>query len=155
MNDVVTADVDVEVVVGSTKAKNPMADLQRDIGLMQAGIYDKEQVILNMQTDVDKGALIQRMGTISQLTNQVQQLSAQLKTVGGDLQTRERELFHANMRAEVSEATKGVQEAVTNVRANEKLEKARQRDVTRIASKEARDMVNSIKQQPQKAKAGG
>ena len=59
------------------------------------------------------------------------------------------------MRAEVSEATKGVQQAVTNVKANEKLEKARQRDVTRIASKEARDMVNSIKQQPQKAKARG
>jgi len=151
MNDIVTADVDVEVLAGSTKAKNPMADLQRDIGLMQAGIYDKEQVILNMQTDVDKGALIKRMGTIQQLQGQVQQMEEQIKQLGGDLQTRERELFHANMRAEISEATKGVQQAVTNVKSSEKLEKARQRDATKIASNKARDMINSIKQEPQNA----
>ena len=132
-----------------------MADLQRDIGLMQAGIYDKEQVILNMQTDVDKGALIERMGTINQLSGQVEQLSEQVKALSGDLQTRERELFHSNMRAEVSEATKGVQQAVTNVKANEKLEMARQRDVTKSTSEKARDMINSIKPEPQKARARG
>ena len=110
MYDVTSANVDVRVVMGSTRAKSPSADLARDIGLMNAGIYDKTQVIMNMQADVDKAGLIQRMGETSQLMAENQQLKQQLQNLSGDLQTRERELFHTKMRAEVAEATKPVQE---------------------------------------------
>ena len=78
MYDITSANVDVRVVMGSTRAKSPSADLARDIGLMNAGIYDKTQVIMNMQADVDKAGLIQRMGETSQLMAENQQLKQQL-----------------------------------------------------------------------------
>jgi len=140
MYDMVSAQVDIRVVVGSTKAKNPMADLQRDLGLMQAGIYDDIQVITNMQTGVDKGALIERRSMMAQLQQQVQGLGEELKKAKGDLQTREREIYHANMRAEIAEATKSVSQSVSNIKANEKLETARRRDTTRQFAQQ----VNSI-----------
>ena len=140
MYDMTTAKADIRAVVGSTRAKNPLADLNRDIGLMQAGIYDKTQVIMNMQSDIDKGALLERQGEISQLSQQVQQLTEQVKTLSGDIQTREREVFHQKMRAEVAEATKPIAGAVANIKARTKIEEARQKD----SSSKAEEQVNSM-----------
>ena len=142
MYDMKSMKVDVRAVVGSTRAKNPLQDLQRDISLMNNGIYDKTQVIMNMQTDIDKGALLERQSEIAQLQQQVQQLSEQLKGMQGDLQTREREVFHQKMRAEVAEATKPIHNAVANVKAKTKIEEARQKD----ASSKAEQQVNSLEQ---------
>ena len=133
MYDMETARIDVKVVIGSTRAKSPAADLQRDLTLLNAGIYDKTQVIMNMQGDIDKSALIQRNSEIQQLR--------------GDMQTREREIFHANMRAEIAEATKPVQQALSNVKANAKLEEARQRDVSKKAKEDTSSVLNAINSQ--------
>ena len=139
--DMVTARADVRAVIGSTRAKNPLQDLQRDVGLMQAGIYDKTQVIMNMQSDIDKGALLERQSEIAQLSQQVEQLTGQVKSLSGDIQTREREIFHQKMRAEVAEATKPLASAVANVKARTKIEEARQKD----SSAKAEEQVNSLK----------
>ena len=125
MFDLVATTVDIRVVVGSTRAKSPQAELQKDLALLNVGIYDKTQVILNMKTDVDKESLINRHGEIAQLQSQLQGLSEQNQKLQGDLQTRERELFHSNMRAEVSEATKPVAKAQAELQAKSKLEKER------------------------------
>ena len=127
MYDVTTAEVDIRVVIGSTRSKSPTADLAKDIQLLQAGIYDRTHVIMGLQGDVDKAALIGRMSEIEKLRAQNQQLSKQLQSMTGDLQTRERELFHTKMRAEVSEATKPVQQAVSNLRATAKNEERKQK----------------------------
>jgi len=140
--DMTAMKADIRAVVGSTRAKNPLQDLQRDISLMNNGIYDKTQVIMNMQTDIDKAALLERQGEIQQLSQQVQQLTEQVKGLSGDLQTREREVFHQKMRAEVAEATKPIHNAVANVKANTKIEEARQKD----ASSKAEQQVNSLEQ---------
>ncbi|HCX22945.1 MAG TPA: hypothetical protein DHN29_13575 [Cytophagales bacterium] len=140
MYNMSTAKADIRAVVGSTRAKNPLGDLQRDIGLMQAGIYDKTQVIMNMQSDIDKGALLERQSEIAQLSQQVAELQGQVKQMSGDLQTREREIFHTKMRAEVAEATKPIASAVANVKAKTKIEEARQAD----ASSKAEEQVNSL-----------
>ena len=136
--------MDVKVVIGSTRAKSPMAELQKDLQLMNAGIYDRSEVIMNLHGDVDKQGLIQRHSEIAQLQQQVQSLSEQLKKVSGDLQTREREVFHANMRAEIAEATKPVAQAVSNVKAKAKLEEARQSDKTRDTAREMNAMISSV-----------
>lgn len=125
MFDLVATQVDIRVVVGSTRAKSPQADLQKDLALLNVGIYDKTQVILNMKTDVDKESLIKRHSEIAELRSQLQGLAEQNKKLQGDLQTRERELFHSNMRAEVSEATKPVAKAQAELQAKSKLEKER------------------------------
>tara|TARA_B100000315_G_C14512901_1_gene557812 strand:+ start:100 stop:1074 length:975 start_codon:yes stop_codon:yes gene_type:complete len=144
MYDMVSADMDVKVVIGSTRAKSPMAELQKDLSLMNVGIYDKAEVIMNMQGDVDKIGLIQRHGEIAQLSQQVQQLQEQLDKLSGDLQTREREVFHANMRAEIAEATKPVAQAVSNIKANAKVEQARQADKTRKVAEDLDSLLGSV-----------
>ena len=146
MYDVTTAEVDIRVVIGSTRSKSPTADLSRDIQLLQAGIYDKTQVIMGLQGDVDKVSLLSRMSEIEQLRAQNQQLSQQIQALSGDLQTRDRELFHSKMRAEVSEATKPVQQAVSNLRATAKNEERKQKemtDQTAIDLADIRSTVNS------------
>jgi hypothetical protein len=151
MYDVTTAEVDIHVVIGSTRSKSPTADLSRDIQLLQAGIYDKTQVIMGLQGDVDKPSLMARMSEIEQLRAQNQQLSQQVKALSGDLQTRDRELFHSKMRAEVSEATKPVQQAVSNLRATAKNEERKQKemtDQTAIDLADIRSTVNSENQAP-------
>ena len=147
-----TSQFDVRVVVGSTRSKSPMAELQKDLTLLNAGIYDKTQVIMNMKGDIDKASLMQRMGEIANLQAQLQQAQEELKKMQGDLQTREREVFHANMRAEISEATKPVSEAVSNIKSSAKLEQARQRDKTRMVSEDlslAKQAINSGTKAPQ------
>jgi hypothetical protein len=144
MYDVTTAEVDIRVVIGSTRTKSPTADLSKDIQLLQAGIYDKTQVIMGLQGDVDKAALISRLSEISQLRAENQQLSKQLQSMTGDLQTRERELFHTKMRAEVSEATKPVQQAVSNLRATAKNEERKQKDMTDKTAIDLADLRNAV-----------
>ena len=144
MYDMQTARIDVKVVIGSTRAKSPAADLQRDLALLNAGIYDKTQVIMNMQGDLDKSALIKRHSEIQQLRGAVEQMDAELKQMRGDMQTREREIFHANMRAEIAEATKPVQQALSNVKANARLEEARQRDASKKVKEDVSTGLNAI-----------
>jgi len=149
MYDVTTAEVDIRVVIGSTRSKSPTADLAKDIQLLQAGIYDKTQVIMGLQGDIDKSALLARMSEIGQLRAQNQQLQKQLQAMTGDLQTRERELFHSKMRAEISEATKPVQQAVSNLRATAKNEERKQKQMTQDTAIDLADLRNTVNSQPQ------
>ena len=149
MYDVTTAEVDIRVVIGSTRSKSPTADLAKDIQLLQAGIYDKTQVIMGLQGDVDKSALLARMSEIGQLRAQNEQLQKQLQAMTGDLQTRERELFHSKMRAEISEATKPVQQAVSNLRATAKNEERKQKQMTQDTAIDLADLRNTVNSQPQ------
>ena len=147
MYDMKSAKVDVKVVIGSTRAKSPAADLQRDLALLNAGIYDRTQVIMNMQGDLDKSSLIARHSEIQQLRGALEQMEGQLKQLQGDMQTREREIFHANMRAEIAEATKSTSQAVSNIKANAKLEEARQRDASKKVKESASSVLNAINSQ--------
>ena len=108
---------------------------------------------MNMKGDVDKASLMQRMSEIENLRAQVEQMQEELKGMRGDMQTRERELFHANMRAELSEATKPVSEAVSKIKSGAKLEEARQRDKTRMVGEELsllkNEAINSKSEAPQ------
>ena len=151
--DMETASFDVRVVVGSTRSTSPMAELQKDLSLLSAGIYDRTQVIMNMKGDIDKASLMQRMSEISNLQSQLAQAQEELKRMRGDLQTREREVFHANMRAEISEATKPVSDAVSNIKSNAKLEQARQRDKTRMVGEELSVVKQAINSEPEAPQA--
>ena len=150
MYDLVSHTVDIKVVIGSTRAKSPSAQLQKDLQLLGAGIIDRTQVILNMNTDMDKQGLIARFGEIAQLQSQTAQLQEQLKGLQGDLQTRERELFHSNMRAEISEATKRVHTATEKVKAKAEIEQQKQKGKTQRVAEDlasAQEAVNSQQQQ--------
>ena len=142
--DLVGTTVDIRVVVGSTRAKSPQADLEKDLALLNVGIFDRTQVILNMKTDADKMQLIQRHGEISQLQQQLQGAQEQIETLQGDLQTRERELFHSNMRAEISEASKPVAKAQAELQSKIKMEKAKQDEETKKVADNLQSLESSI-----------
>ena len=144
MYDLVSSTVDIRVVVGSTRAKSPEAKLQKDLALLNVGIFDKTQVLLNMQTDVDKMALLQRHSEIAELSNALKQAQEQNKKLSGDLQTRERELFHSNMRAEISEATKPVAKAQADLKATQKLESEKQRLETKKVQNSLANLEQSV-----------
>ena len=141
--DMASIKLDVRVVIGSTRAKSPQAKLQKDLMLLQAGIYDKTQVILNMPGDIDKASLMARVGEIQNLQAQVQQLSEENEQLKGDMQTRERELFHSKMRAEVSEATKPVAKAQAKLQSQMQLEGTRSKDNTANAKMDLKRVLDS------------
>tara|TARA_Y100000310_G_scaffold114559_1_gene113039 strand:- start:2125 stop:4161 length:2037 start_codon:yes stop_codon:yes gene_type:complete len=141
--DMASVKLDVSVVIGSTRAKSPQAKLQKDLMLLQAGIYDKTQVILNMPGDVDKASLMARVGEIQNLQAQIQQLSEENEKLKGDMQTRERELFHSNMRAEISEATKPVAKAQAKLQSQMALEGSRTKDKTAQAAMDLKSVVDT------------
>jgi hypothetical protein len=141
--DMASVKLDVRVVIGSTRAKSPQAKLQKDLMLLQAGIYDKTQVILNMPGDIDKASLMARVGEIQNLQAQLQQLSEENEKLKGDMQTRERELFHSKMRAEVSEATKPVAKAQAKLQSQMQLEGTRAKDNTANAAMDLKKVVET------------
>lgn len=142
--DMASMKIDVRVVVGSTRAKSPASKLAKSLTLLQAGIYDKTQVILELPGDIDKASLMKRTTEISQMTSALKQADEKIKKLEGDLQTRERELFHSNMRAEVSEATKPVAKAQAELKAQAKLQGSRTEDKKKQT---ALDLDNLVKEQ--------
>lgn len=101
INDVSVGRYDVQVVSGSTLPSNRWARLQEYKELLQLGVVDQVEVL--KKTDVpDHGAVLERIGQIQQLTRMVEELQQEVQGLRGDIQTRERELFHAKMDAEVA-----------------------------------------------------
>jgi hypothetical protein len=143
MYDMDAIDADVYAVVGSARAKSPLAKLQKDIMLYDKQLYTRRQVILGLEEDIDKEALLKEISEIEQLKAGLEQAVDKIKDLEGNLQTRERELFHANMRAEVSEGSKKVDKIISDLIATAKTEKARQKDKTAL--------INSEKQAPAQA----
>ena len=134
--DMDSIDADVYAVVGSARAKSPLAKLQKDIMLYDKQIYTRTQVILNMEDDIDKERLLKEISEIEQLKSALQQAQAKIEEQRGDLDTRERELFHANMRAKVSEGSKKVDAVLSDLISTTKTEKARQKDKTALINSE-------------------
>ncbi len=116
--DMTSLQVDVRAIVGSARAQSPMAKLNKNLGLQQAGIYDKVEVILGLEENIDKQALLQRMDENAQLRQAVEQLTKKVEEQEGDLQTREREIYHTLLRLKVSEGTKELDSAITKVKSN-------------------------------------
>jgi len=121
--DMTSIDAEVRVVVGSARAQSPLAKLNKDLMLLNAGIYDTVQVILNMEENVDKVALLERMDERKQLQRALEAQGEELKKVKGDLQTRERESYHDKMQLQVSKGGTELKSAVKGAKAQIDTEK--------------------------------
>ena len=112
LNDITVGKYDVVVVTGSTMPTNRMAQLEMYMDAYEKGIIDKQEVL--KKTEVfDMEGVLQRTDLIQQLQSQLQQATETIKQMQGDLQTREREVYHAKMKAEV-EKTKSDLKATSN-----------------------------------------
>jgi hypothetical protein len=100
INDITVGKYDVVVVTGSTLPTNRMAQLEMYMDAYKNGIIDKQEVL--KKTEVfDMEGVLQRTDLIQQLQSQLSQATETIKQMQGDLQTREREVYHAKMKAEI------------------------------------------------------
>lgn len=112
LNDITVGKYDVVVVTGSTMPTNRMAQLEMYMDAYEKGIIDKQEVL--KKTEVfDMEGILQRTDLIQQLQQQLEQATETIKNMQGDLQTREREVYHAKMKAEI-EKTKSDLKATSN-----------------------------------------
>lgn len=91
---------DVIVVTGSTLPTNRYAQLELYMDAYKNGIIDKQEVL--KKTEVfDMEGVLKRTDIIGQLQSQLKQAQESIKKLQGDLQTREREAYHAKQKAEL------------------------------------------------------
>ena len=91
---------DVIVVTGSTLPTNRYAQLELYMDAYKNVIIDKQEVL--KKTEVfDMEGVLQRTDIVGQLQQQVKGQEEQIKKLQGDLQTREREAYHAKQKAEL------------------------------------------------------
>lgn len=106
-NDIGLGTYDVVVVTGSTLPTNRYAQLELYMDAYRNGLIDKEEVL--KKTEIfDVEGVLQRTDTIEQLSRQLQQAQEQLKKMGGDMQTRDRENVNLKQRVEVEKFKAGL-----------------------------------------------
>jgi cytochrome c556 len=95
------------VVTGSTLPTNRYAQLELYMDAYRNGLIDKEEVL--KKTEIfDVEGVLQRTDTIEQLSRQLQQAQEQIKKMGGDMQTRDRENVNLKQRVEVEKFKAGL-----------------------------------------------
>jgi len=98
---------DVIVVTGSTLPTNRYAQLEMYMDAYEKGIIDKMEVL--KKTEVfDMEGVLERTDLIQKLQTQLKQAQESIKKLQGDLQTREREAYHAKQKAELEKFKAGL-----------------------------------------------
>ena len=145
LNDIGVGAYDVIVVTGSTLPTNRYAQLELYMDAYKNGIIDRMEVL--KKTEVfDIEGVLQRTDTIGKLEQQLEQAEEQIKELSGDLQTREREVYHAKQKAEL-EKFKGDLDAQSNkAKAAGTVFEKRLQDATGQISKEVREAAKDKKQ---------
>jgi len=100
-NNIGVGKYDVVVVAGSTLPTNRYAELEFYKEAYQIGLIDRQEVL--KKTDVfDAEGVMQRIDIIDQLKGQLQQATETIKSLKGDLQTRDRESVNLRKKMEVN-----------------------------------------------------
>lgn len=143
LNDVSVGKYDVLVITGSTLPSNRYAQLEFYKDLYKDQIIDRVEVL--KKTDVfDIEGVLQRIDTIEQLTAQLEQSQQKVAELQGDLQTRERELFHTKLNAAVNQEAIKARESALEQRKAEELYQARLGDTLKNAGEAAAMEVQRI-----------
>jgi hypothetical protein len=112
MNDITIGKYDIIVVTGSTMPSNRYAELEFYMDAYQKGIIDRQEVL--KKTEVfDMEGVMERTDMIAKLQGQLEQATEQIKSLKGDLQTRDREAVNLRKKVEV-EKFKGDLGGVSN-----------------------------------------
>jgi aldehyde:ferredoxin oxidoreductase len=101
INDISVGKFDVVVVTGSTLPTNRYAQLEMYMDAYEKGIIDRQEVL--KKTEVfDLEGVLKRTDIIAKLQQQMQAAQETIKDLQGDLQTREREAYHAKQQAKLA-----------------------------------------------------
>ncbi len=140
MNDISRGNFDVVVVTGSTLPTNRYAQLELYMDAYKNGIIDKTEVL--KKTEIfDKEGVLERTDQVGQLQSQVEQQEEQIKKLKGDMQTREREVYHAKQRAELEKFKAGLDKTTSETKMSTKLFEKRLDDALGQAKSETRRAI--------------
>jgi hypothetical protein len=135
MNNIKAGDYDLIVVAGSTLPTNKYAQLELYMDAYKNGIIDKQEVL--KKTEIfDIEGVLRRTDMIGQLQQKVQQQEEQIKKLSGDLQTREREVYHAKQKAELEKFKSGLDSTSNKAKAAGAVYERRLADSTSAVQKE-------------------
>ena len=99
-NDITIGQFDIRILGGSTLPSNKYGEFQLYMEAYQAGLIDKVEAL--KKTEIfDKQGVLQRTDEIGKLKGMLSQAQEQLKKLGGDLQTAQRETISSRQRTEV------------------------------------------------------
>lgn len=114
--DMRSMQVDIRVIVGSMRAKDPIAKLRISEILLKMGLSTQRQEILHLDIPRDKEAILQELDQVTKLQQALQQSQEQIKDLSGNLERRENENYHLRMDAKVSNESKKVVKAVAELK---------------------------------------
>ena len=144
LNDVSVGKYDLLVVTGSTLPSNRFAQLEFYKEMYKDQIIDRVEVL--KKSDVfDIEGVLGRIDTIDQLQNALQQAQEQIKQLQGDMQTRERELFHAKMDNAINQESMQIHKQTLQQESALSLHNARLGDTLKNAGKAAAIEIEKIK----------
>lgn len=140
VNDISRGSFDVVVVTGSTLPTNRYAQLELYMDAYKNGIIDKREVL--KKTEVfDMEGVLERTDAVQQLTQQLEQSKETIKKLQGDMQTREREVYHAKQRAEIEKFKADLDKTKVESKASSKLFEKRLDDALGQAKSEVRRTI--------------
>ena len=142
INDITVGKYDVVVVTGSTMPTNRMAQLEMYMDAYEKGIIDKQEVL--KKTEVfDMEGVMKRTDLIGQLQQQLKQATETMEQMQGDLQTREREVYHAKMKAEIEKTKSTLKETTSKAKMSGTLFEKRLDDALGQVKKEVAEAASS------------
>ena len=144
INDISRGAFDVVVVTGSTLPTNRYAQLEMYMDAYEKGIIDKQEVL--KKTEVfDMEGVMERTDIVGKLQSELQGAQEEIKKLKGDMQTREREVYHAKQRAEIEKFKADLDKTSTQTKASGKLFEKRLDDALGQVKSEVRSAVAQAK----------
>jgi len=105
INDIKNANYDIEIIAGSTRPTNRMAKEELYWRYYQGQLID--DIAMIMETEIkNKEALLKRKSIYAQQQQQLQQMEEAIKDKEGTIETLERQLVQAGIKAKIHEADK-------------------------------------------------
>jgi len=145
INDISRGSFDVVVITGSTLPTNRFAQLEMYMDAYEKGIIDKKEVL--KKTEVfDMEGVLERTDQVGQLQGQLQGAQEEIKKLKGDMQTREREIYHAKQKAELEKFKSNLDKTNTQSKSAGKLFEKRLDDALGQVKSEVRSAVAQSKQ---------
>lgn len=135
LNNVSKGKYDVILVSGSTLPTNRYAQLEMYMDAYKNGIIDRVEVL--KKTEIfDIEGILKRTDETEQLKQQLEETQKNVDDLQGDLQTRERELFHTKQKLEIEKFKNSLNKVSNKAEAAETVYSQRLSDSQKDISKE-------------------
>ena len=129
---------------GSTLPTSKLAEFGIYLEAYQLGLVDRVEVLKKNPEIFDKEGIIQRMSEIAQLSQENEQLQAQLKELQGDLQTARRESVQDRKRVAVEKFKSDLHGVAADAKADKKVQATRLANAVKLEVEKSKGITKQI-----------